>query len=130
MYREYLGLLKSLKKIFGNPAYTNWKLKTENYRKIRGIIWSTFPKVFLSKSKKGNIVLFHIGRSGSTLLGDMLNQNPHIYWDGEVYNNILKKHQKLTINPFNYLNSKMYYSGKNKFYGFEVKFFHIKEKRA
>lgn len=29
--------------------------------------------------------MFHIGRAGSTVLGDMLNQHPSIGWDGEIY---------------------------------------------
>lgn len=28
---------------------------------------------------------FHIGRSGSTVLGDLLNQHPHVHWLGEIY---------------------------------------------
>ena len=29
--------------------------------------------------------MFHIGRSGSTVLGKMLDEHPEIAWDGEVY---------------------------------------------
>ena len=31
------------------------------------------------------ISMFHIGRAGSTVLGDMLNQHPSIGWGGEIY---------------------------------------------
>ena len=31
------------------------------------------------------ICMFHIGRAGSTVLGDMLNQHPSIGWEGEIY---------------------------------------------
>lgn len=31
------------------------------------------------------VAFFHTGRCGSTVLGTLLNQNPLIHWDGEVY---------------------------------------------
>ncbi len=34
--------------------------------------------------RDGHAVMLHNGRSGSTLLGDMLDQNPAIFWDGET----------------------------------------------
>lgn len=30
------------------------------------------------------LALFHEGRCGSTVLGALLSQNPHVYWDGEA----------------------------------------------
>lgn len=32
----------------------------------------------------GNVLMIHTGRSGSTLLGDMLDQHPDLFWDGET----------------------------------------------
>lgn len=32
----------------------------------------------------GNVLMLHTGRSGSTVLGNMLDQHPDIFWDGEV----------------------------------------------
>ena len=32
----------------------------------------------------GHVLMLHNGRSGSTLLGDMLDQHPAIFWDGET----------------------------------------------
>ncbi len=34
------------------------------------------------------VAMFHFGRSGSTVLGDMLNQHKHIHWDGEIYEDV------------------------------------------
>lgn len=32
----------------------------------------------------GNVLVLHTGRSGSTLMGSMLDEHPRIFWDGEV----------------------------------------------
>lgn len=32
----------------------------------------------------GHVLMLHNGRSGSTLLGDMLDQHPAVFWDGET----------------------------------------------
>ena len=32
----------------------------------------------------GHVLMLHNGRSGSTLLGDMLDQHPDMFWDGET----------------------------------------------
>lgn len=40
----------------------------------------------------GHILMMHNGRSGSTLLGDMMDQHPSIFWDGETFEKFL--HQK------------------------------------
>ena len=37
------------------------------------------------KKRKGNIFMLHIGRVGSTVLADLLNQHSQIHWDGEFY---------------------------------------------
>lgn len=35
--------------------------------------------------RMGHIAMFHIGRCGSTVLAEMLKQNPQIHWDSEIY---------------------------------------------
>ena len=81
-----------------------------------------------------NIAMFHFGRSGSTVLGDMLDQHPQIFWDSEIYEpftQVWEKQKSLsgaidtTVAPTNILCKRMTQAGKN-FYGFEVKFFHLK----
>jgi len=36
------------------------------------------------------VAMFHIGRSGSSVLADMLNQYPNVHWDGEIYETVTK----------------------------------------
>jgi hypothetical protein len=35
-------------------------------------------------AKNGNVVMLHNGRSGSTVLGDLMDQHPEVFWDGET----------------------------------------------
>src|SRR6516225_3158271 len=35
--------------------------------------------------RRGNVVMFHLGRSGSTVLASLLQQNPGVFWDGELF---------------------------------------------
>lgn len=37
----------------------------------------------------GHVLMLHCGRSGSTLLGDMMDQHPDVFWDGEVVEKML-----------------------------------------
>lgn len=55
--------------------------------KSRGLALLRKPKT------EGNVVILHNGRSGSTLLGQMLDQHPEIFWDGETYEKQLHKRQ-------------------------------------
>ncbi len=56
-----------------------------------GIYFTIYPFI-----KNEKIVTFHIGRCGSTVVGNMLKQHPKIHWGGEVFE---KRHQQLE--PFN-----------------------------
>jgi hypothetical protein len=35
--------------------------------------------------RKGNLVMFHTGRSGSSVIADLLGRHPAIHWDGELF---------------------------------------------
>lgn len=35
---------------------------------------------------RGSVVMFHTGRSGSSVIADMLGEHPEIHWDGELFN--------------------------------------------
>jgi hypothetical protein len=118
-----------------HPQYVSWKIKTKAIREFEVMMRSSLLKPFLSKSQKGNIVMFHIGRSGSTLLGDILGQDPKIFWDGEIYKQLIykvkednKKVERYNANldPIKFLEDRMVLSGKKRFYGFEAKFFHLR----
>ena len=38
-----------------------------------------------------NIMMLHNGRCGSTVVGDLLAQNPNIHWASELYEPIIAK---------------------------------------
>lgn len=40
---------------------------------------------FSGSTREKSVVMFHIGRSGSTVLGHLFNQNPSIFWDSEIF---------------------------------------------
>lgn len=76
--------------------------------------------------------MFHIGRSGSTVLGELLGQHPDVHWDGEVHRpavRALKRGRKRasvkTADPIGALATRIAASPKP-VYGFEVKFFHLR----
>lgn len=77
--------------------------------------------------------MFHIGRSGSTVLSDMLSQHPKIIWDGEIYEKIISNYEKshgtiksedISIRPYKLIKERIS-NNINANYGFEVKFFHL-----
>lgn len=84
-------------------------------------------------NRHGHVVMIHIGRSGSTVVGDLLNQHPRIIWDGEVYQRIFEARQRADgslppiadIDPVAFVRRR---SGKafGAWYGFEAKFFHLR----
>ena len=92
----------------------------------------TIGSPILNKFSLGNIAMFHIGRSGSTVLGDLLNQSPKILWDGEVYHTYvdwggqkaLRKGKNPSIDPIKLLQAEKI-KARRRFYGFEVKFYHL-----
>ena len=92
----------------------------------------TISSPILNKFSLGNVAMFHIGRSGSTVLGDLLNQSPKILWDGEVYHSYvdwggqkaLKKGQSPEIDPVKLLQIQKI-KARRRYYGFEVKFYHL-----
>lgn len=92
----------------------------------------TISSPILNKFSLGNIAMFHIGRSGSTVLGDLLNQSPKIFWDGEVYHpyvdwggqKAIRKGQDPSIDPVKLLQAQKI-KARRRYYGFEVKFYHL-----
>ena len=87
----------------------------------KGVVNSLFRRL-----RKGNIVVFHIGRCGSTVLANLLNQHPNIYWDGEIYFRHTNIDKDISSNPGlvftegeRILRSQMPRAGM-RFYGIEV----------
>lgn len=96
------------------------------YKKIRKYLWRpvAVAKSPLRAFRPGNIVMFHIGRCGSTVLGNLLNQHPNVFWDGEIYEKFKVKSSGLNAikgDPIGLLKSRMNLAGR-RFYGFEIKF--------
>jgi hypothetical protein len=50
--------------------------------------------LFTKPIRKTNVVMFHIGRCGSTVVGTLLNQHPRIRWGGEVFASLKRKYGK------------------------------------
>jgi LPS sulfotransferase NodH len=73
------------------------------------------------------VVMLHTGRCGSTVLADMLNQHPDVYWAGEIFARMTERHSEVEPGPdaLNAIIDKSRrggrYSGKT-FYGFELKY--------
>ena len=74
--------------------------------------------------RRNDVVMFHIGRCGSTVLGDLLDQHPDMAWDGEL----LEVHQmgfkRRILPPKAYVHYRRLrrISKKPGTYGFEIKY--------
>jgi len=86
--------------------------------------------------KQPNAVMFHVGRSGSRVLGDLFHQHPQVYWDGEVYERLFHDLERIlgrqaragdvTIDPTAHLQGRRVHAcSRESLYGFEVEFFHL-----
>ena len=83
-------------------------------------------------------VMFHIGRSGSGVLGDLLDQHPDVRWDGEVVKP-RRLHPQLppvtrrlwpgaptrARGLLRVVQRRMASAPRDRAYGFEIKFFHL-----
>lgn len=85
----------------------------------------------LAKQRPGAVALFHIGRCGSTVLTELLEQHPKMYWDGETYGRVLDElksagQDRATsgFDPAAYIGERMQRSGK-RWFGYDLKFFHV-----
>lgn len=103
------------------------------WRRLRRIVETKVLGPAFSPLRPGNIAMFHIGRSGSTVLADLLGQHPHIFWDGEVYPRLLSRLPRkgesirkvaYPVDVVQYLRKRMRIAGRH-FYGMEVKPFHL-----
>jgi hypothetical protein len=85
-------------------------------------------KRLLSVFRPGNVVMFHLGRSGSTVLGNMLDQRPDVLWSSEVYQRVIGKWESQgwsvhedprPFDPIAYMKKQMIYADRRCF-GVEV----------
>lgn len=50
-----------------------------------GYLQTILSNVARGSKRQQSVVMLHIGRSGSTVLGDLYNQNPAFFWDSEIF---------------------------------------------
>ena len=92
---------------------------------------------FNSQFRLGNAAMFHIGRSGSTVVSDLLERHPKIFWDRELFSGkgtTLAEYANdpnsagstrwrnshfFPLDPFGFIASRMPLAG-GRFYGFEI----------
>lgn len=83
----------------------------------------------LGMFRPGNVVMFHVGRVGSTVLAGMLQQHERVYWAGEVFQREHDRYMKavqsgsydLPKDPLKVLRTEMR-EARNRMFGFETKF--------
>ena len=78
----------------------------------------------LSRWRPCNIASFHLGRSGSRLLGDLLKQHPRVVWEGELFSpgrleSIAARWPRLTRDRLTILKLRMQIAG-SRCFGFET----------
>ncbi|MBT8448001.1 MAG: hypothetical protein HKO62_13035 [Gammaproteobacteria bacterium] len=105
------------------------------YRKLRQLGMRALAPLQMRR-RQANVVMFHVGRSGSTVLGDLIGQHPGVYWDGEIYEHrVFQPYEQnngtieygrtaLSYDPVPLLRARMREAG-SRIYGFEAKFFHL-----
>ncbi|CRI63014.1 conserved hypothetical protein [Thiocapsa sp. KS1] len=74
-----------------------------------------------SRMRKGNVVLFHLARSGSSVLADLMGQHPEVMWGGEIFHHFPGGRQ----DALKKLKGRMIYAGP-RFYGFDVQLYQLK----
>ena len=75
-----------------------------------------------SRHRPGVIIMLHIGRCGSTVIANLLEQNPEIYWDAKLH----RKAQALYGDRFSHMNyvswtQQQFSMSGARYYGFEFK---------
>ena len=108
---------------------------------IRNLINKVVPPMLtplyplLARSRPGNVVMFHIGRCGSTVVGEQLKRHHRIHWASELYTPIFLRWQRrnagvetvgeMPADAIDILQRNMRLA-LHRCYGFEVKPFHFR----
>lgn len=97
---------------------------------------SRWAKVLLHPIlSSGNVCMFHMGRTGSSVLADLLDRHPDVHWDGELYYPCLAGEDRRTgrlvtqemdfrFDPIAEVRRAKRFAGWH-WYGFEVKPYHL-----
>jgi LPS sulfotransferase NodH len=107
-----------------DPKDFCWKVQRA-YQQICRNTYACTLAPLVAKESKGSVVMLHLGRSGSTVLGDLLDQHPDIFWDGEIYHHEAQKckfsrREDAAFDPFRIFEMRRCRSGRA-YYGFESK---------
>ena len=62
------------------------------------ISYEFYKKLWNNFYRKQNVAMLHIGRVGSTVIGDMMNQHSQIFWDGEPFEKLMKSGTNKSVN--------------------------------
>jgi hypothetical protein len=104
-------------------------------RIVRGIRERALGGV-LSRFRTANVTMFHIGRSGSTVLTDLLDQHPGLFWDGhDRYERLFQQFEARGISvtpgsvrhhdPIDILKPGRWRAGE-RIYAFDLKFYYLR----
>ena len=75
-----------------------------------------------SGKRPGVVLMLHVGRCGSTVLANLLAQNPNVYWDGKLHRKARALYgDKLKSLDFGRWTRRQFMISGNRFYGFEFK---------
>jgi hypothetical protein len=90
-----------------------------------GTLWARHYLRVISRysDRHGNVAMFHTGRSGSSVLANMIGQHPDFKWDREVIASVQKKKYSelvMTSNLFKIIEIRKARQ-RCKYYGFETK---------
>jgi hypothetical protein len=87
----------------------------------------------LSRWRPGGVAMIHTGRCGSTVLSDLLDQHPDMYWDGETYGRVIAgikreglDRSEVSFDPAQYVAERLKRSGR-RWFGYDLKFSHVTE---
>ena len=82
----------------GVPVTVSWRAMQKRsairrsgsraYRNAQRALQARVLGPLTAHRRPGAVAMFHIGRCGSTVLSDLLDQHPKISWDGEPYNRV------------------------------------------
>lgn len=83
--------------------------------------------------RPGAVAMFHIGRCGSTVLTELVEQHPRVYWDGETYDRVFRELKRQGVDrrtsgflPVEYVLDRLERSG-SRWFGFDLKPYHSTE---
>lgn len=120
--------MKSLLRFLKNPLSAVWLVRTRLLPRFGVFMRSLVSDHGREGAGEGNVVLFHVGRSGSTVLGDLLYQDKRLFWDGEVIRQFIRKKENAGLeHSAAYIRQRAGLAGSKRIYGCEIKPFHVQQ---